>query len=179
MSLIKSRNIPLNTSVTLNLENLEELESIIEIAFVLNSNMISLNRFTPTGLGKVNEKNYQLSTKQLSSILKIADKKSHELNIPVYVTIPIENCIIPHSSYPHLRFSPCVCGKEKWVVDPFGNLRTCEQNEEIIGNLFKNSFEELSQSFIVDKFRKQNLFSDCNQKECFLECGGGCRFTNN
>ena len=179
MSLIKSRNIPLNTSITLNLANLNEIESIMDLAFVLNSDMVSLNRFTPTGLGKVNKEKYQLTKKQLSSILETANKKSFEFNIPTFVTIPIENCLIPHSDYPYLRFSPCVCGKEKWLIDPFGNLRTCEQNEEIIGNLFESSFLELSQSFMVNKFREQNLFDDCIEKECFYTCGGGCRFTDN
>jgi len=176
MSLIKSRNIPLNTSVTLNLVNLNEIESIMELAFVLNSDMVSLNRFTPTGLGKKNKKEYQLSRKQLSSILKVANQKSFELNIPTFLTIPIENCLIPHSDYPYLNFSPCVCAKEKWVIDPFGNLRTCEQNEEIIGNLFKSSFLELSNRKEVRLFKKNNLFADCSTKDCFINCGGGCRF---
>jgi radical SAM protein with 4Fe4S-binding SPASM domain len=176
MSLIKERNIPLNTSITLNLVNLNEIESIVELAFVFGSDMVSLNRFIPTGLGKENQTYYQLSKEQLSEILEVANKKSFELNIPIYITIPIEDCLIPHSDYPYLKFSKCVCGEEKWAIDPFGNLRTCEQNEEILGNLFEESFDKLSKKEAVKQFRNQNLFSYCNTNECFTNCGGGCRF---
>ncbi|MFA6550875.1 MAG: radical SAM protein, partial [Candidatus Gracilibacteria bacterium] len=174
--LIKKYRIHLTVSFILTKINLNELESVIDLCYVFSADSIALNRFVPGGYGLKNKNRLDITQKELESALKIADQKSAEYHIPINITIPIESCIIDRNKYPHLNFSACVCGKYKWVIDPLGNLRTCEQNPEIIGNLFKDSFIELSSRKQAIDFLANYVYKRCNKCPNLAFCGGGCKF---
>ncbi len=176
---IKKHDAELTVSFTLTKLNLDDLEETIDYCFAFSADSIALNRFVPGGSGLKNLSQLQLKTEDLKRALSIADKKSKEYNLPINVTIPIESCIIDHKQYPHLNFGVCACAKNKWVIDFSGNLRTCEQNSEVLGSLFDNGFLELAQSKAVKLFRQNNFKNDCNKCEQFSHCGGGCRFLHN
>ncbi len=176
LSYVKQNGFRLNVSVMLSSQNAAELPVIMELAFAFGADTITINRFIPTGMGRNNKDRYIMKQKDLSQALKVADKTAGVLSIPVAVSIPVRDCDIPHSGYPHLQFSPCVCGRDKWVIDPVGGLRTCEQNEEVLGSLLEQSFQDIVMSDKVQTFRENNRYDYCEEKDCFARCGGGCRF---
>lgn len=173
---VKKFKIPLTVSFTITKLNYTDIADVIDLCFAFSVDSIALNRFVPGGAGLKKIGTLQVSRQELETTLQIADQKSVQYNIPVNITIPIEQCEIDHKKYPHLNFGTCGCGKYKWVIDPLGNLRTCEQNPKILGSLFNKSFSELSNLDEVKTFRKKNAKLICNQCQSFKNCGGGCRF---
>ncbi|MBD3369085.1 radical SAM protein [Candidatus Fermentibacteria bacterium] len=167
--------VPASASIMVCRPNLEETGRAIELAFALGARAAALNRFVPTGRGRKNAAQLSLSTEHLEKMLKQADSVAGRTGMAVYTGIPVEDCIVPHRQYPHVSFGPCHCGREKWAVDPSGNLRTCEQSPVILGNLMENSFTELSESHPARRFRQNNLKPDCLACESYPSCGGACR----
>jgi radical SAM protein with 4Fe4S-binding SPASM domain len=109
-------------------------------------------------------------------VLRRADHGAGKHRIRVIVTLPVEPCIIDHGEFPNLEFGTCACGTGKWVVDPGGRLRTCEQNPEILGSLLESSFAELSTLGSAEAFRSDHLKPECSGCDMIARCGGGCRF---
>ncbi|OGC14289.1 hypothetical protein A2526_04675 [candidate division WOR-1 bacterium RIFOXYD2_FULL_36_8] len=174
--LIKNGGSKLTISFVATKLNLEDISDVIDLSFAFLADTVAINRFVPGGRGLDYLSELSISDKELLQVLVIADKKSKEYKMPINITIPIESCIINHKEYPNLNFGSCVCGKEKWVIDPFGNLRTCEQNPQVIGNLLSSNFSELSQSESVKSFQENNFSISCEKCGRFENCGGGCRF---
>ncbi|MBW2260793.1 MAG: radical SAM protein [Deltaproteobacteria bacterium] len=176
---VKKLRARLTVSFVATRLNMSDVEDVIELCFAFSVDAIALNRFVPGGRGLEHRSSLQLTDEELRTVLRRADGKSREHGIPVNVTIPVEPCIIDHEQYPGLNFGTCVCGTGKWVVDPVGNLRTCEQNPEILGSLLDSGFGELSALEGADAFRRDHLKPECNGCDLLHSCGGGCRFTRN
>jgi len=172
---VKKRKAELNVSVVVTGRNRSEIGGIIDIAFAFSADSVSLNRFVPGGRGLSNLRDCSISDSELAEVLSAADRKAAEYGIPINVTVPVEHCMISHDDYPGLNFGTCTCGEDKWVIDPTGNLRTCEQNPEILGNLFRSGFLELAGSAGVVAFRKNRLREGCGTCVKKENCGGGCR----
>lgn len=156
--------------------NLTDLNEIIDLCAAFSADSLALNRFVPGGTGLEHRADLAVSAEELAALLRRLNNRNRECHFPVNITIPVESCVIEHSKYPYLNFGTCACGQIKWVIDPTGNLRTCEQNPEIIGNLFKSEFKELAQSLPVKEFQRNNLKADCRECARYHNCGGGCRF---
>lgn len=173
---VKQQGLPLTVACTLLADGLDEFEDIVLTAMAFGADAFAMNPFTPTGHGLSQQDVFNLTQSQLIQYLTLADHLAAQMPMPVTVTLPVEDCVIPHRHYPHLHFSRCQCAQEKWVVDPQGYLRTCEQNQISIGNLAKHSFAELSVKPDVTHFLSQHRKPECIHCERFSCCGGGCRF---
>lgn len=173
---IKKRNIRLNISIIITKENMKEIDDLIDFAFSFSADSIALNRFVPRNIKHRKNKILWIEDEDMENALLKADEKCKEFKIPIYVTIPVEDCIIEHSKFSSLKFGTCLCGTKKWAIDPFGNLRTCEQNPLILGNLFNSSFFELTSNYKVEAFKNSFLKEKCIDCDKFANCGGGCRF---
>jgi radical SAM protein with 4Fe4S-binding SPASM domain len=155
-----------------------QLRGIIELAAAFGADTFLFNRFIPGGKGLLNMEGLALTNSDLLKALQEADRASADFHIPVTVPIPVEHCEFDTAHLTHLAFGTCTCGKDKWVVDPFGNLRICEQHPEVLGNLNEEPFETLSNKKEAEDFRLRNHRSDCLDLPCFKHCGGGCRFAH-
>lgn len=173
---VKKLKIPLTVSFTITKLNYTDIADVVDLCFAFSVDSIALNRFVPGGEGIKNLKTLQISRQELEETLHIANQKGAKYKIPINITIPIEACEIDHKKYSRLNFGTCGCGLHKWVIDPLGNLRTCEQNPEILGNLFDKNFNELSSLDEAKMFRKKNARLICGECSGFRNCGGGCRF---
>lgn len=173
---IKKHKALLTVSTIITKLNLSEISKIIDLTFAFSVDFLSLNRFIPGGVGKKHVNELKPSIPELKEVLFIANEKARKYNFTINISTPIEDCIIPHSDYSNLNFGTCVCGSRKWLIDSIGNLRTCEQNPEIIGNLLNNTFQELYNSEMVNNFRQNNFKKSCTTCDYLTSCGGGCRF---
>ena len=174
---VKRHGAKLTITFVITKLNLAEVEEVIDFSFAFSADAVVLNRFVPGGSGLDHLSELETTQEDIESVLSIADGKSKEYSLPICITIPIESCIIDHKKYSNLNFGTCACGRKKWAIDPVGNLRICEQNPEILGNLFDKSFFELSRLEVVNSFQRNNLRADCDKCEEFARCGGGCRFS--
>lgn len=175
MLAVKASQLPLTVACTLLAPQIDEFEQIVLSAFALGADQFALNPFTPTGYGKQQQQALTLSADQLAQLLAQANALASQLSMPIAVTLPIEDCVIPHARYPHLQFSACQCAINKWAIDPEGYLRTCEQNSQRLGSLREHSFATLSTLAAVTAFLQNNSKAECTTCPSFAQCGGGCR----
>jgi len=171
---VKKLGARLTVSFVATRLNASDVEDVIELGFAFSADAIALNRFVPGGRGLEHRSMLELSDGDLRSVLGRADAASREHGMAVNATIPVEPCIVDHADYPALGFGACVCGAGKWVVDPVGNLRTCEQNPAILGSLLDGGFGDLS--VLAAGFRRDGLKPECSGCSLAARCGGGCRF---
>ncbi|MDA3852374.1 MAG: radical SAM protein [Spirochaetaceae bacterium] len=173
---IKKSPAVLTISTIISKLNLESIARVIDFSFAFSVDHLSLNRFTPSGIGEGNRELLQVEKIDLLNLLEMVENKSAQYHYPINISLPLENCLIPHKNFPSLNFGSCVCGVKKWVIDPMGNLRICEQNPEILGSLFDRDFQALSTMAAVLNFREDDFRGSCPSCEKYENCGGGCRF---
>lgn len=176
ISIIKKSPAILTISTIISKLNLESIPAVIDYCFAFSIDHLSLNRFIPSGTGALNYELLQMNYSEIENFLTLVNRKSEQYNYPINISIPIENCKILYKKYKNLKFGTCKCGEKKWVIDPLGNLRICEQSSNIIGNLLKQDFSTLKVNSNVVKFRDNNLTDSCNTCPEYNLCGGGCRF---
>lgn len=173
---IRKYKVKLTVTAVITKYNYKEVHDIIQLSAVFGADYFALNRFVPGGKGLKYTSELALDKQELIFTLEEANKTAKIFGIPVIVAIPVEHCMINTALFPYLEFGTCVCGDYKWVVDPYGNLRTCEQDPTVIGSLIDSDFNELSHQSAVSEFRKEDLHTGCKTKPCYANCGGGCRF---
>lgn len=143
-------------SICINRENYRKTGLRIRTAAALGADSVCLNRFVPTGRGRFNRKALNLNHDELLLALELAQQSAETCPVHIYAGIPIEPAVANGNDFPAIQFSTCRCGETKWAVDCSGNLRTCEQNSRIMGNLLETSFTEALQRHSVEirEFRK-------------------------
>jgi radical SAM protein with 4Fe4S-binding SPASM domain len=173
---VRSLRARLSVSFVATRLNMSDVEDVIELCHAFSVDAVALNRFVPGGRGLEHRSSLEPTDGELRTVLHRADAASREHGIPVNVTIPVEPCIIDHEHHPGLNFGTCACGTKKWVVDPVGHLRTCEQNPRILGSLLESGFGELAALESAAAFRSDDLKPECKACDRYVRCGGGCRF---
>jgi radical SAM protein with 4Fe4S-binding SPASM domain len=173
---VKKLGAKLSVSCVITRLNFNEVYDIVQLSAVFGADFFVLNRFIPGGKGSLNNELLKPEIPELVFALSEVNRCSSDYKIPVIAAIPIEHCMIDTSAYRNINFGTCVCGDAKWVIDPAGRLRICEQNPEILGTLPNDNFENLVNDEAVSRFRNLDFHSDCKIKSCYAMCGGGCRF---
>ncbi len=165
-------------SVCISRTNYKNIKSIIRIASAMGANAVALNRFIPTGRGYLNKKELSLNQDELLKVLCEVNAIAETAGIYCFTGIPVEPCIREGYDFSSIQFSTCQCGTTKWVIGPYGNLRTCEQNEEILGNLLDDSFESIVKNRFkeIEQFRNWKPSDNCIACTIQEKCFGGCRF---
>lgn len=165
-------------SVCIHKNNYKRAGILTEIAAALGADAVALNRFVPTGRGSFHSQSLQLNSEDLRTALELANSAAATAGIYTYTGIPVEPCIASGNEFPGIVFSTCQCGQTKWAIDPRGNLRTCEQNTEVLGNLLESSFTEILENRTEEiiKFREWRRSDNCSLCTLSGDCKGGCRF---
>lgn len=177
IALARARGLSVTAATVLRRGMAEELGDILRMAHALGAERLALNRFVARGRGKAQAPELQPSLEELDALLTLADREAGRLGLPVMVTTPVEDCLLPHRRYPHLTFGPCVCARSKWVIDPEGFLRCCELDDSRLGSLQERSFRELVRAAGAEACRQANRMPSCGTCMALPRCGGGCRFT--
>lgn len=172
----RARGVPVTVSTVLRAGLGRELEDLIRRAHALGAERMALNRFVARGRGRRHAQALSLSPAELDGLLSLSDRLARELDFPILVTTPVENCLLSHRHYPHLAFGPCACARSKWAIDPEGFLRCCELDDRRLGNLREQGFRELARAAAAEAFRQACRTPACGTCPALPRCGGGCRF---
>lgn len=177
IALSRTHGLAVTAAIVLHADLQERLEDLLRTAWALGADHLALNRFVPRGRGARHEAELGLTLMALNHLLTIADRVAGELGCAISVTTPVEDCLLPHTRYPHLAFGSCVCGASKWIIDPQGHLRVCELEALRLGDLRVTGFPELARHPAVARFRRETRSEACGTCTAQPHCGGGCRFT--
>jgi len=165
--------VPVSVGAVLTRPALAGLDDLLRLCFALSVGRIVLAQFAPVGQARAAE--LCPSPKELATALELANQRSADLGMQVCIGLPVEPCRLDRDRFAHLVFEACRCGIDKWVLEPNGNVRTCELAETSVGNLFETPFGELVSSETVEQFRR-NHRTECTTCPDWDVCGGGCRF---
>lgn len=174
----KARNIGLNTTVnvTVTNRNYDELFQTLALGLLNGANDILLNRFLPGGRGLAYIDELRLTPEQVNGMLDTAEEVLGYANRQGNVGTEIPLCVIrDFDKYKRIHIGyQCAAAKGFFVVDPSGQIRTCNHSPKIVGHIF-------SQPMIEDT-RYWNLFAESDYKPSMCSgckvghlCDCGCR----
>lgn len=144
---------PCHISFPATRQNIDSAGETMDLGFALGGNSFSIFRFVPTGKGAINSQEQMPSDAQLANALEVLDARMEKLGIPVFIGTPIAERVLKQP-LKNIKLTRCKAGITKFTVDYVGNLRLCEQNPDILGNLSKKPFLLMMLSKQAREFRK-------------------------
>ncbi len=120
--------------------NLPELEGSLRVAQALGADEWMFLRFLPGGTGLAHRKALEPDPQDLVRGLERADRLGAASGLAVTCGEPLPSAWLAGRNFPHVRFARCGAGRERLAVDPAGNVRPCEQDPRILGNILDPGF---------------------------------------
>ena len=174
----KAKEIGLNTTVnvTVTKKNIHELFETISMGLISGASSLLLNRFLPGGRGLVHMDELMLSQGQVNEMLSVAEEILSLSGRYGSVGTEVAACAIKDAGkYHRLRFGyQCGAAKSFFVIDPSGNIRTCNHSPKIVGHILNDP--------VIEDEAYWNLFAwsqykpvACQSCRRLSECDCGCR----
>lgn len=126
-------------------ENWRDLPEVLELCLVLGIDTLSYNRMSPAGGAIQHVRELMPSVRQVESNLDTAEHLGRRWKIQVTTAMPILPCLIRIARYRWVKFGFCSVGtpSPNPVVDPLGNVRSCNLSSHIMGNLVQRPWREV------------------------------------
>lgn len=173
-----ANDIGLETTVNITVTrlNYDELFQTISLGLINGAHDILLNRFLPGGRGLSYMTELKLTAEQVNGMLDTAEEVLEYANRYGYTGTETPLCVIKDADkYKRISIGyQCGAAKAFFVIDPSGNIRTCNHSPRIVGHIFDTP--------MIKDIGYWNLFaqreylpeecSDCNFKQ---RCDCGCR----
>ena len=176
----KEIGLECTANITVTKKNYYELFETISLALINGATEILLNRFLPGGRGLKYMNELCLSTEQINGMLDTAEEVLTLANRYGNVGTEIPKCIIASAnSYKRIHVGYlCAAAKGFFVIDPAGQIRTCNHSPHIVGNVFEEPWIKDTDYWNKFAFRSyQPTF--CNGCSSAKNCDCGCREVTN
>ena len=157
-------------------QNEGEFEGVMELTCALGLQSISYNRMSAAGWSIHALDRLLPSIEHIEADLEVAQRLGSQLKIKVATAMPIPPCLIHLKRYPWVRFGFCSVGSSSpnIVIDPFGNLRSCNLSSQLLGNIREQSWAEIFAQPYLKEF-KSKLPKICRGCAYERSCQGGCK----
>ncbi len=171
IKVLQQAGIKTSIMFTLTKENVDSASSIIDLAFELGVNAITIERVTPTTKGCSN--NSLISPDHLRSIYQEVARKKHHLrfsSLQIRTSRPLWCLVDPGLG------GYCPAGFNCLAILPDGTVLPCRRLEIPIGNILKDGLYNIwYTSSVLWRLRdKKKLAKGCNGCQWLGQCGG-CR----
>ena len=172
----KEYGITPTMNVTVTAKNFHEVYETISLGLINGATYLLLNRFLPGGRGLYYMNELMLNRTQLNEMLSTAEEILQLANREGSVGTEIPLCAVDNpEKYKNLSIGYlCSAANGFFVVDPSGNIRTCNHSPRIVGNIFSEP--------IIEDVRYWNMFAHSlhNPEYCFDckalgSCTASCR----
>lgn len=172
----KSIGLRTTLNVTVTKKNYDELFQTISLGLLNGADDILLNRFLPGGRGLSYMNDLILTPKQVNGMLDIAEEVLSCANRFGNVGTEIPLCVIENKEkYKHIHFgSQCAAAKGFFVIDPSGNIRTCNHSPRVVGHIFRKPMitdAEYWNMFAMSEYKPEM----CEGCALTSLCDCGCR----
>lgn len=156
--------------------NIKCVKETTEFAIASGADGLMFNRFNPGGQGIIHLQELMPSLDDIKNSLLELDRLAGYYGISASASVPIPKCLVNPDNYRHIEFGYCPSGNSKsyHTIDAYGNVRTCNHSPVILGNLLKESFQEIIMNPYVLRFRKAHP-KYCTNCEEVTSCWGGCK----
>ncbi|MGC6494037.1 MAG: radical SAM/SPASM domain-containing protein [Myxococcota bacterium] len=156
--------------------NADRFQEVLELCAVLGLKNVSYNRMSPTGGAVHHIERLMPTIEQVEANLRVANDLAPQLGISVGTAMPIPPCLVRMEDYPNVRFGFCSTGTQapNIVVDPVGNVRSCNLASGLLGNLVEQDWADIMANPYPRDFRKQ-VPEMCRGCAYERSCNGGCK----
>ena len=136
----EAKELGLNTAVnvTVTKKNYHELFKTVSMGLISGASSVLINRFLPGGRGLSYQNELALSRNQLNGMLDTTEEVLSLSNRYGQVGTEIPLCVIDSpEKYKRLGYgTKCAAAKDFFVIDPAGQVRTCNHSPRVVGNVF-------------------------------------------
>lgn len=174
----EAKKIGLNTTlnVTVTKKNYYELFQTLSMGLINGASSVLINRFLPGGRGLAYKDELLLNRSQLNGMLDTAEEVLALSNRYGSVGTEFPLCAIDNPKrYKNLRYGmKCAAAKDFFVIDPAGQVRTCNHSPRIVGNIFHDeiiSDKDYWNTFAESDYHPQT----CKKCKSIKLCDCGCR----
>ncbi len=117
-----------------------------------------------------------LNAKEYERFLSEFDRILSRYRIFGNMGVPNIPCKFPEDRFKALYMTGCTAGVNWLTLDPTGRARVCNHSPTILGDLRKQSFDEIWEHPILRDFREGRMIPDeCKGCDKIDDCRGGCR----
>ncbi len=172
----KSIGVRTTLNVTVTQKNYHELFQTISFGLINGADDILLNRFLPGGRGLAHMSELMLTPNQVNGMLDVAEEVLSYAKRYGNVGTEIPLCAVKDvNKYKHIHFgTKCAAAKGFFVVDPSGQIRTCNHSPRVVGHIFdKPMIKDVEYwNMFANSDYKPTMCSDCG---LVTKCDCGCR----
>ena len=174
----EAKKLGLNTTVnvTVTKKNYYELFKTVSLGLISGASSVLINRFLLGGRGLSYQDELALSRKQLNGMLDTTEEVLSLSNRYGSVGTEIPLCAINSpEKYKMLGYgTKCAAAKDFFVIDPAGQVRTCNHSPRVVGNVFDDDIigdKEYWSVFANSDYHP----SICHSCKSVSHCDCGCR----
>lgn len=172
----KSIGVRTTLNVTVTQKNYNELFQTLSLGLINGADDILLNRFLPGGRGLAYLNELMLTPNQVNGMLDVAEEVLSYAKRYGNVGTEIPLCAVKDiNKYKHIHFgTQCAAAKGFFVVDPAGQIRTCNHSPRVVGHIFdKPMIKDVEYwNMFANSDYKPTICSDCG---LVTKCDCGCR----
>jgi radical SAM protein with 4Fe4S-binding SPASM domain len=157
-------------------ENIGQLRPVMELCAALGVRGLSYNRMAPTGRAIHHVARLMPTAADLEADLDIAEALGRQWNISVGTAMPVPPCLVRVERYRWIRFGFCSTGSysPNIVIDPAGEVRSCNLSDTVLGNLADQDWAEVFANPYPRTF-KSSVPDICRGCAFERSCQGGCK----
>ena len=172
----KEMGVKTTVNITVTKKNYYELFRTIALALLSGASSVLLNRFLPGGRGLQYQDYLSLNREQLNGMLDITEEVLEYGKRYGYVGTEFPKCLIKDiNKYQRLNIGThCAAAKYFFVIDPAGQIRTCNHSPRIVGNVFDEDmiYDKEYWTLFAESLYKPAYCSNCVD---MTSCDCGCR----
>lgn len=172
----KEMGIETTVNVTVTKKNYHELFETISMGLIHGASSVLLNRFLPGGRGLKYMDDLLLSKEQVNGMLDTAEEVLSLSKRYGNLGTEVAFCSINKpDKYERLRIGyECAAARGFFVIDPAGQIRTCNHSPRIVGNIFDKNIitDEVYWNLFAHNDCKPSMCKQCKQR---TKCDCGCR----
>lgn len=178
----RAHEIGLETTVnvTVTKKNYNELYETVSEGLLSGATSVLVNRFLPGGRGLAYMEELMLSKDQINGMLDTVEEILSLSGRHGNLGTEVAYCSIKHpNKYKHLSIGyQCAAAKGFFVVDPSGQIRTCNHSPHIVGHILKDTIINDDEYWF--KFANRD-YQPTICKHCLhnIKCDCGCREVSN
>lgn len=174
----EAHKMGMNTTVnvTVTKKNFHELFETLSVGLLNGASSVLINRFLPGGRGLAFQNELALNNDELNAMLDTAEEVLTLSNRYGQTGTEIPLCAIKSpKKYKRITFgTKCAAAKDFFVIDPSGQVRTCNHSPKVVGNVFEN--EIIRDKPYWNVFAQSNYHpSMCKSCKSINICDCGCR----
>lgn len=172
----KEIGLSATVNVTVTQKNIHELFETISLGLINGANDVLLNRFLPGGRGLTYMNELLLSSSQINIMLETAEEVLDYANRYGNVGTEIPLCaILDKNKYKRIHVGyQCAAAKSFFVIDPSGQIRTCNHSPHVVGHIFSNPM--ITDTEYWNRFANSDYKPDsCSNCKWIKTCDCGCR----